>query len=65
MVANREIYKLLVDGVKVRVSAVSEEEADKDRTVRVIDWTYPNANHFFVAPKAPGSRARFARSGPT
>ena len=53
--ANREIYKLLVDGVKVRVSSLSEEEGedvgagDEDRTAHVIDWDHPEANDFFVA----------------
>jgi len=45
--ANREIYQLLKDGVKVRVTDVRGEDADE--TVRVIDWNDPDNNDFFLA----------------
>ena len=43
--ANREVYKLLKDGVKV-----SFQNGDEiDETVRVIDWNNPGNNDFFLA----------------
>jgi type I restriction enzyme R subunit len=47
--ANREIYGLVQNGVKVRVPGASDEDGDEDRTVRVIDWDQPEKNDFFVA----------------
>lgn len=47
--ANREVYGLLEGGVKVRVPGANEDDADEDRTVRVIDWDQPEKNDFFVA----------------
>lgn len=47
--ANREVYRLVQSGVKVRVPAAAEEGGDEDRTVRVIDWDQPEQNDFFVA----------------
>ena len=45
--ANREVYKLLKDGVKVSFQNDEGEEADE--TIRVIDWNDPNNNDFFLA----------------
>ena len=47
--ANREIYGLVQNGVKVRVPGASDEDGDEARTVRVIDWDQPEKNDFFVA----------------
>ena len=45
--ANREIYELLKDGVKVKV----QDEAGNQsvETVRIIDWNHPEQNDFFLA----------------
>ena len=45
--ANREVYKLLKDGVKVSFQNDEGEEADE--TVKVIDWKNPGNNDFFLA----------------
>lgn len=45
--ANQEIYKLLKDGVKVRV--LNERGEEQGETVRVIDWNEPKNNDFFLA----------------
>lgn len=45
--ANREIYKLLKDGVKVEV--VDPDGVVDTETVEVIDWKEPLANDFFLA----------------
>lgn len=45
--ANREVYKLLKDGV--RVSFQNDEGEEVDETVRVIDWNNPDNNDFFLA----------------
>ena len=45
--ANREIYGLLRDGVKVRWHADDGDETVE--TVRVIDWEHPDRNDFFLA----------------
>ncbi len=45
--ANREVYKLLRDGIPVQV-----RQADgslRDERVSVVNWTEPSANDFFVA----------------
>ena len=47
--ANREVYRLVQSGVKVRVPGAAEDDGDEDRTVRVIDWDQPEKNDFFVA----------------
>ncbi|MCR3883445.1 MAG: type I restriction endonuclease subunit R [Methanothrix sp.] len=60
--ANREIYQLLKDGVKVALQSESESEADFEggdeeggnggeevETVRLIDWNRPEENNFFLA----------------
>lgn len=46
--ANREIYRLLKDGVKVkmRVEGGFGGDAELDETVRVIDWNTPENNDF-------------------
>ena len=45
--ANREIYRLLKDGVKVTYKTDDGEDASD--TVRVIDWNFPRDNDFFLA----------------
>jgi type I restriction enzyme, R subunit len=45
--ANREIYKLLKDGVKVKIT--EENGTESIRTARVIDWEKPGNNDFFLA----------------
>ena len=45
--ANREVYQLLKDGVKVTFEDDHGEVADE--TVRVIDWNDPENNDFFLA----------------
>ena len=46
-VANREIYKLLKDGVKVPVR--KEDGSEELETVKVIDFANPDNNDFFLA----------------
>jgi len=45
--ANREVYKLLKDGVKVAFE--NDEGEETDETVRIIDWNNPANNDFFLA----------------
>ena len=45
--ANREIYKLLKEGVKV--SFENDEGEEVDETVRIIDWKESENNDFFLA----------------
>ncbi len=45
--ANREVYKLLKDGVKVAFE--NEDGEETDETVRIIDWNDPENNDFFLA----------------
>jgi type I restriction enzyme R subunit len=45
--ANREVYKLLKEGVKVSFRD-NENEETKEK-VRVIDWNEPSNNDFFLA----------------
>lgn len=45
--SNKEIYKLLKDGVKVRVRKATGTEAVE--TVKIIDWNIPANNDFFLA----------------
>ena len=45
--ANREVYQLLKDGVKVTYQNDDGDEIDE--TVRVIDWNAPENNDFFLA----------------
>lgn len=48
--ANREVYRLLKHGVKVKVTAAAAADTDEGVvTVRVIDWDDPEQNDFFVA----------------
>jgi type I restriction enzyme, R subunit len=44
--ANREVYKLMRDGIAVQVRRA--DGSLKDERVAVIDWTNPTANDFFV-----------------
>ncbi|MBA3058125.1 MAG: type I restriction endonuclease subunit R [Gammaproteobacteria bacterium] len=44
--ANRELYRLLKDGVKVKVT--NEAGAHTIETLRVIDWATPGHNDFFL-----------------
>ena len=45
--ANREVYRLLKDGVKVKVP--DEHGGHSTETLRVIDWATPANNEFFLA----------------
>lgn len=45
--ANREIYQLLKNGVKV--SFKSDDDEEIDATVKVIDWNTPDNNDFLLA----------------
>jgi type I restriction enzyme, R subunit len=45
--ANREVYKLLKDGV--RVSFQDDEGDEASETLRIIDWKEPDNNEFFLA----------------
>ena len=45
--ANREVYRLLKNGVNIRIRGDGDEEIDE--TVRVIDWNTPTNNDFFLA----------------
>ena len=45
--ANRDVYKLLKDGVKVAFE--NDEGEETDETVRIIDWNNPEKNDFFLA----------------
>ena len=45
--ANREVYKLLKDGVKVAFE--NDEGEETDETVSIIDWNDPENNDFFLA----------------
>ncbi len=45
--ANSEIYKLIKDGVKVKVRG--EDGTEEDETVKVIDFNTPENNDFFLA----------------
>jgi type I restriction enzyme R subunit len=44
--ANREVYKLLKDGVKVTYK--NEEDEETDEVVKLIDWNNPENNHFML-----------------
>ncbi len=44
--ANREVYRLLKDGVRIFVPS---EEGDTVEVVKVIDWTNPENNDYFLA----------------
>ena len=46
--ANREIYGLLKDGVKVTMTD-PDGEAEIDEVIQVIDWSNPENNDFFLA----------------
>lgn len=47
VVANREVLRQIVDGVRVEIRR--ENGKFEDVTVRVIDWRDPDANHFLAA----------------
>ncbi len=48
--ANREVYGLLKDGVRVETTRRGAAEADPETvTVRVIDWEHPGENDFLLA----------------
>lgn len=44
--ANREVYRLLKNGVNIRIRGEGDEEIDE--TVRVIDWNNPANNDFLL-----------------
>lgn len=46
--ANRELYELLKNGIKVKIESLDETE-EIIETVRLIDWSDPSNNQFFLA----------------
>lgn len=46
VIANREVYKLIKEGVRVALNQGSEQETE---VVRVVDWNHPENNDFFLA----------------
>ncbi len=46
--ANRDVYRLLKNGVKVTVKS-DDDEQDIAETIRVIDWNDPTQNDYFLA----------------
>src|SRR5690606_9993209 len=44
--ANREVYRLLRDGVKVHYR--DEDGAEVEETVRVVDWNEPENNDYLL-----------------
>jgi type I restriction enzyme R subunit len=46
--ANCDVYRLLKDGVRVRVPAPDEDGEDAVETVRVVDWDEPGNNEFLA-----------------
>lgn len=46
--ANREVYRLIKDGVKVKIPD-PDGKGETFETVRVIDWNEPTNNDFFLA----------------
>ncbi|MBV9280443.1 MAG: type I restriction endonuclease subunit R, partial [Chloroflexi bacterium] len=44
--ANRELYRLIRDGVRVNVR--QEDGSERPEVVRVIDWRHPENNHFLL-----------------
>lgn len=49
VMANRQIYQLLKDGVKVSYRAGKNGQDQITETVQVIDWKTPENNNFFLA----------------
>jgi len=47
--ANRELYRLLKDGVKVSVRTEGDAGEESTEVARVIDWENPESNDFFLA----------------
>lgn len=49
--ANREIYHLVKNGIRLNLSTSVKRKKDEDSVVRVkvIDWDNPTNNHFFLA----------------
>jgi type I restriction enzyme R subunit len=47
--ANRDIYRLLKNGVKVKVPGAEADDDERDVTVHVIDWNDASRNDYFVA----------------
>ncbi len=46
--ANREVYRLLKDGVRVSIRG-DENGDERTETVQIIDWRTPSRNEFFLA----------------
>jgi type I restriction enzyme R subunit len=59
--ANREVYKLLKDGVKVNFQ--NDEGEEVDETVRVIDWNEPTNNDFLLTSQLWVSGSIYKRRG--
>ncbi len=59
--ANREVYKLLKEGVKV--TSQDDDGNQTDETLRVIDWNEPENNDFFLASQFWISGSIYKRRG--
>ncbi len=62
--ANREVYRLVKDGVKVTANAKTgsgKRQTKKSVTVKVIDWENPKNKDFFLASQ--GCRGRCISGG--
>ena len=62
--ANREIYDLLKDGVKVSVTDPDGEEESVE-VLRVIDWSSPANNNFLAASQMWIAGETYQRADPT
>jgi type I restriction enzyme R subunit len=61
--ANRDVYRLLKDGVKVTVRGGEGGDEETVETVRVIDWREPANNDFFLASQFWVTGEMYTRRG--
>jgi type I restriction enzyme R subunit len=61
--ANREVYQLLKNGVKVTVKSGEDAGEETVETVRVIDWNEPANNDFFLASQLWVAGDMYTRRG--
>ena len=47
--ANREVYRLLKDGVDLKAMGAVDDPEEGEQRIRLIDWNCPENNDFFVA----------------
>ena len=60
--ANKEIYQLLKNGIKVDVK---EDEEERTENIQIIDWNNPRNNDFFLASQFWISGEMHTRRSPT